>query len=267
MLPPSRPVSRDLPPLPSPSTSDGYNSRPASSHLNFSTLSTIGEGKPSKPAVLTKKKRRSSLSDLKAANAAPPTSTWWPAQPRQSNISYVLKEHAKTLPRTPSPGISPFGVQEKRISPQPSLSSQGMGPPQRFGPSQRFESPERAGSLERPQRYGSPQRFGSPERSAPVDRPMRFGSPQRKENSPLSNRTNQTKKLAPKPGFDEAVSSTSSIKKRQSGIPTPKGGLSERPWPPNGNNSPKKLPQPSQKLRMQSPQKVFSRSIYFCLCS
>lgn len=54
-----------------------------------------------------------------------------------------------------------------------------------------------------------------------------------------------------------------SPQKRQvsrSGIPAPKGGLSERAWPPNANTIlTKTASQPPQKLRMQSPQKLRER--------
>lgn len=54
-----------------------------------------------------------------------------------------------------------------------------------------------------------------------------------------------------------------SPQKRQvsrSGIPAPKGGLSERTWPPNGTTNASKTPSQSpQKLRIQSPQKLRER--------
>lgn len=298
MLPPSRPVSRDLPPLPSPSASDEYRSRPGSSHLSFTTLSTIGEATPSKPAVLSKKKRRSSLSDLKPVNDPLSMSAWWSIQPRQTNVSFQRAEQVKTLPRTPSPHKSTFTSQENRNSSQTSPTFQRTALPQRFGSPKRLGSPERPGNSERlgvserpetserPERFGSPerlppvdrserlasperlgkialekptqsQRLGSPARSLPSERPESSAVPQRKENVSLTSRINQPKKIASKMVSDEAVTVTLSPKKRQSCIPAPKAGLSERTWPPNGNGSPKKLAlAPTQKLRMQNPQKV-----------
>lgn len=315
MLPPSRPVSRDLPPLPSPSASDEYRSRPGSSHLSFTTLSTIGEATPSKPAVLSKKKRRSSLSDLKPLNDPLLMSAWWSIQPRQTNVSFQKAEQVKTLPRTPSPSKSSFTGQENRNSSQTSTSLQRTALPQRFGSPQRLGSPERPGTLERPgtserpriserpgtserpERFSSPerlppververlaspeklgkialgklpqsQRLDSPARSLPSERPERSTVPQRKENVPLISRINQPKKIVSKIVSDEAVTISLTPKKRQSGIPAPKAGLSERAWPPNGNSSPKKLPlAPTQKLRVQSPQKVFFSSHFFVLFS
>lgn len=315
MLPPSRPVSRDLPPLPSPSASDEYRSRPGSSHLSFTTLSTIGEATPSKPAVLPKKKRRSSLSDLKPLNDPLSMSAWWSIQPRQTNVSLQKAEQVKTLPRTPSPSKSSFTGHENWNSSQTSPSLQRTALPQRFGSPQRLGSPERPGTSgrpgtserpriserpgtsERPERLSSPerlppverlerlaspeklgkialgklplsQRLDSPARSLPPERPERSTVPQRKENVPLNSRINQPKKIAPRMVSDEAVTITLTPKKRQSGIPAPKAGLSERAWPPNGSNSPKKLPlAPTQKLRVQSPQKVFFYSQFFVLLS
>lgn len=297
MLPPSRPVSRDLPPLPSPSASDEYRSRPGSSHLSFTTLSTIGEATPSKPAVLSKKKRRSSLSDLKPLNDPLSMSAWWSIQPRQTNVSFQKAEQVRSLPRKPSPNKSSSAGQENRNSSQTSPSLQRTALPQRFGSPQRLGSPERPGTSERPGRVGSPerpppveslerlafperlgkialeklpqsQRLDSPARSLPSDRPERSAVPQRKENVPLTSRINQPKKTVSKMVSDEAGTMTLSPKKRQSGIPAPKAGLSERAWPPNGNGSPKKLPiAPTQKLRMQSPQKVPFSSYVFVLFS
>ncbi|MCJ1465877.1 hypothetical protein MMC07_004496 [Pseudocyphellaria aurata] len=244
MLPPVRPVSRDLPPLPGAQTPELTHSRPGSSHLNFSSLSTIGEGSPIKPLMLTKKKRRSSLSDLKVANEAGMTPSWSPSLPRQANsFQQQQQQLVKTLPRTPSPTKLALGQWSKN-SPQLPASPQHSTLPQRVGSPQRLGSPERLGPLER---------LGSPER---------FGLPLRKENSPMVARASQPRKVMSKDGSDEAGTTTLSPKKLtspQSGIPAPKTGLTERAWPPNAATSPKKLAQPSQKLRMQSPQKLRER--------
>ena len=246
MLPPLRPVSRDLPPLPGSSTPESLHSRPGSSHLNFSNLSTIGEGSPTKPAMQTKKKRRSSFSDLNAANESRIMPSWSPSQLRQPSS---FQQVAKTLPRTPSPTKLTFG-QESKNSTQSSASPQRSGLPTRFGSPQRLGSPERLGPLER---------LGSPER---------FGSPRRKENSPMVAPITQSRKVVSKNESDDAMTATLSPKKTtnpQSGIPAPRSGLTERALPPNGATPPKKLPQPSQKLRMQSPQKVLWNWFLLCL--
>lgn len=253
MLPPSRPVSRDLPPLPCVSSPDESHSRPGSSHLNFSTLDTIGEGTPTKHMMLAKKKRRSSLSDLKSGGESRIVPSWSPSHLRQTNIQQRPHEPLKTLPRTPSPSKISFNLQEHPSSSQSSASPQKLAMPQRFGSPQRLGSPERFGSPDRP---GSSERLGSPER---------FSVARRKENPPLTSRRIQPNKAVPMHASDEVVSITTSPKKQansQSGIPTSKGGLSERAWPPNATPPPKKLPQPSQKLRIQSPQKVITKSTF-----
>ena len=179
MLPPSRPVSRDLAPLPSPSASDEYRSRPGSSHLSFTTLSTIGEATASKPAVLSKKKRRSSLSALKPRNDPLSMSAWWSIQPRQTNVSFQKAEQVKTLPRAPSPNKSSFTAQENRNSSQTSPTFQRTALPQRFGSPKRLGSPERLGISERPGTSERSGRFGSPEWLLPVERLERLASPER----------------------------------------------------------------------------------------
>ena len=100
--------------------------------------------------------------------------------------------------------------------------------------------------------------------------PRRLESPQRKENSPIRETLSgkpvprtPSAKPANKNQSDEVVITSYSPQKRQvsrSGIPAPKGGLSERVWPPNGNaNLPKTPSQTPHKLRMQSPQKLRER--------
>ena len=104
--------------------------------------------------------------------------------------------------------------------------------------------------------------------------PRRFGSPQRKENSPTRETISKKSISLPQPRTpgakpinkgqtEEVVITSYSPQKRQvsrSGIPAPKGGLSERAWPPNGNaNLSKTSSQTPQKLRVQSPQKLRER--------
>ena len=226
MLPPIRPTSRDQP-LPS---NEEPRSRPGSSHLSTYVLSTIGEGTPTKCSPLAKKKRRSSLSDLKVVHEPNVKPSWSPLQLNKPDYRHPQGQ-TRTLPRTPSPRKPAFDQNQIKSSPQ------GSGSPSRFGS---------------PHRFGSPQRFESSQRPVPTEN---LGSPQRKENSPLISRNVQMKKV------QDPVSTNISPKKQanlQSGIPAPKLGLSERAWPPNGSTPPKKLPQPPQKLRMQSPQKVSS---------
>ena len=227
MLPPLRPVSRDRPTTSGPMTPNEPKPRPGSAHLNTSTLSSIGEGTPTQIAPLPKKKhRRSSLSDITSIRDPDVIAAWSPLQPRKLANPRESNSRIATPPRTPSP------VKQSPI--------QGI-------------------TKQSPQLSGLPRRFGSPQRkeNSPV-RETLF----RKPNSPSAPRA-PSANLADKNQPEEVVITSYSPQKRQisrSCIPAPKGGLSERAWPPNGNTNPSKTSsQPPQKLRMQSPQKLRER--------
>ncbi|KAL8692595.1 MAG: hypothetical protein Q9218_002411 [Villophora microphyllina] len=236
MLPPLRPASRDRPTPLNASPRDASNSRPTSSHMNMSILNTIGEDTPTKTPAALKKKRRSSLSDLKPVQDSAGGDAWLPLQPR----------------RLPQPGAS-------------------IGAPPRT-PTSRTQSSRNTPSVDYSQRFGSPERFGSQRQKSP----QRFGSPTQKENSPSQSggpkKTNSPS--IPRYQYTKPPTSTEpsevtiqkfSPKKRipsSSGTSTARGGLTERAWPPNTtiNASPTKQTQASpQKLRMQSPQKLRER--------
>ena len=225
MLPPLRPVSRDRdrPTTSGSAYQEEPRSRPGSSHLNTSTLSSIGENTPTKPAMLPRKKRRSSLSDIKSLKPDPATA-WSPLQPRK--LIMVEDASVQTPPLTPSPVK---------------------------------QSPSQRTNLHPQQASGLPKRFGSPQRKE--NSPIRETSP-RKASSPSMPRTPNVK-TAVKHRSEEVVITSYSPHKQQtsrSGIPAPNRGLSERSWPPNGNDTPpKKATSTPQKLRMQSPQKIRER--------
>ena len=230
MLPPLRPVSRDRPATSNGTPSDQIESRPGSSHRSMAVLSTIGENTPTKPSVLTKKKRRSSLSDLHALRDSPAASPWTPSSPSQIRTPTSLQRHAVLVKSSP---------RDQHASLQASVSRPTVPPKAAMG------------------RFGSPERFGTPQQKAGT--PQRFGSLQKNVHSPQVTRVASSKK--PVNRADEAIIASSSPVKRktsQSGIPTPKG-LSERSWPPNGATPPKKTQPSPQKLRMQSPQKLRER--------
>ena len=230
MLPPLRPVSRDRPATSNGTPSDQMESRPGSSHRSMAVLSTIGENTPTKPSVLTKKKRRSSLSDLQALRDSPMGSPWAPSSPSQLRTPTSLQRHAALVKGSP---------RNQHASLQASVSRPNVPPKATIG------------------RFGSPERFGTPQQKAGT--PQRFGSLQRNVHSPQATRVASPKK--PVNRADEAIIASSSsvmCKTSQSGIPTPKG-LSERSWPPNGATPSKKTQPPPQKLRMQSPQKLRER--------
>ncbi|KAL8857453.1 MAG: hypothetical protein Q9178_005947 [Gyalolechia marmorata] len=233
MLPPMRPASRDRPTPPNASPREASNSRPTSSHLNMSIMSTIGEGTPTKVPSSIKKKRRSSLSDLKLVQEH--AGAWSPLQPRKlPQPGFVLG----TPPRTPSSN-------RNNTKPTPSIEY-----------SQRFGSPEKLGS----QRRHSPQRFGSPQHK---ENSVQTASV-RKEGSPSIPRYNHKKSSTTTDANEVKITSLSPKKRTSSssGIPATRGGLSERTWPPNvpAHVSPTKPTQTSlQKLRIQSPQKLRER--------
>lgn len=223
-LPSLRSISRERPGTSSSAPSDEQQSRPGSAHLNPSTLSSITEGTPTKAAILPRKKRRSSLSDLRTIQRNEAVAAWSPTPLRLNKLDVTpqRKELTKALPQTPSPTKQAFERQVNRQSQRSAL-------------------------------------------------PQRFGSPHLNENSPTRNRCIYKEKTpSPKHGkniisrrSDEVVITSYPVQRRnasRSGIPTPKAGLIERKWPPNGNqNPPKKVSQSPQKLRMQSPQTIRER--------
>lgn len=232
MLPPSRPASKDRPATSNGASSDQTESRPGSSHRSMAVLSTIGENTPTKLSVLTKKKRRSSLSDLQALRDSPVASPWSPSSPTQLRTPTTLQRHGALVHSSP---------RDQHVSLQASVS--------------RFDTPSKSAIS----RLGSPERVGTPQQKTGT--PQRFGSLQQKGSSPQATRIASPKRVINR--IDEAVVASSSPVKRktsQSGIPTPKG-LSERSWPPNATTPPKKPQQlhTPQKLRMQSPQKLRQR--------
>ena len=192
----------------------------------MSKLSSIGENTPTKLPVLPKKKRRSSLSDLKAMQDPMSSPVWAPLQLRKATENQIGVEKAPTPQRTPSPVKQIPSHRSDRHSPQPS------------GLLRRFSSPQR--------KEGSPLRENSPPKAGSPSIPR-----------PLSS------KGAVKEKPEEVVITSYGAQKRQisrSSIPAPRTGLSERSWPPNANTSPsKKSSESSQKLRIQSPQKLRQR--------
>lgn len=227
MLPPLRPVSRDRPTTSGSMAQDEAKPRPGSAHLNTSSLSSIGEGTPTKIIALPKKKhRRSSLSDITSIRDPDVIAAWSPLQPRKPANLREGNSKIATPPRTPS-AIK--------------------------------QTPSQGSAKQSPQLSGLPRRFGSPQRkeNSPVRETLSG-----KSNCPSVPRTPSAKQ-ADKKQSEEVLITSYSPQKRQvsrSGIPAPKSGLSERTWPPNSNtNLPKTSSQSLQKLRTQSPQKLRER--------
>ena len=227
MLPPSRPVSRDRPPTSGSNISDSSHSRPASSHLNMSGLSSIGEDTPSKASFLPpKKKRRSSLSDLQNLKSPDLAATIGPMKPHKGNDNRLPETYLKTLPRTPSPSKHVFEPQSGRRSPQMS------GVPPRLGFSKHKEN--------------------WPSREQPTSK-----------KSPPSGLRSPPKLIAmPK---SDAVTITSYIpevrRTDRSNLPTSRAGLSERARAANDNVLSSTKPRSPKKMRVQSPQKLRQRLV------
>ncbi|KAL9014134.1 MAG: hypothetical protein Q9173_001225 [Seirophora scorigena] len=235
-LPQFRPSSRDRPTPPNASPREGSNSRPTSSHLNMSVLSTIGENTPTKTPSVLRKKRRSSLSDLRLVHQPPTVAAWQPLQPRK-----LPQPVAKT-------GTPPRNLSDNRVGHRKTPS---------VDLTQRFPSPEKFGS-----RRGSPDRFISPPRKE--NSPLQ-ARPLGDESSPAIPRYNYKKPTAPTENSNVTIKGLTPKKRNPSstGIPAPRGGLTERAWPPNApaniTSSSKASQIPPQKLRMQSPQKLRER--------
>ncbi|KAK7192633.1 hypothetical protein DPSP01_006573 [Paraphaeosphaeria sporulosa] len=240
-LSPKRPSSRDRPTVLGAFPFEGGNVSPAGRGF-LGALGTIGEREVPSNAGPPRKKRRSSLSDLKTLQDANDAPTWSSQTPRGPD----------------SPQREPRQASEEPLSPRT--------------PSR---SPAKPSSIPAPARLGSPvARLGSP--IPPM--PPRLGSPMRRENTPVNGRE-RAGSLRPV-SQDEVVTIKTfrPTKKRGesvSAIPTlkPAAGLSERPTSgntvkvPSTPRSPTKtgIPMspsktsPTKKLKMQSPQKLRER--------
>lgn len=147
MLPPLRPVSRDRPATSNGASSDQVESRPGSSHRSMAVLSTIGENTPTKPTVLAKKKRRSSLSDLQALRDSPVASPWTPSSPTQLRTPTTFQRHGALVTSSP---------RGQYASPQ--------------APFPKPDAPPRSAKG----RLGSPERFGTPQQKSTCPRSLLF---------------------------------------------------------------------------------------------
>ena len=135
MLPALRPISRDRPPTAGSANSDGSHTRPGSSHLKTGGLSSIGEQKPTRSHVLTKKKRRSSLSDLQSL------------KPVESPLQTM------NSPRFPNPqGTSQLSHPSPTPTKQPGRPQVSHKTPQRSG-IPRFSSPASKENSPSPDRF------------------------------------------------------------------------------------------------------------------
>jgi hypothetical protein len=220
-----RPGSRDRP---SAASSQEHLRRPGSSQGQPPSLSSI-RGISANGVVKVRRRRRSSLSDLRPGTASTDTSAVSPCQDPRPATPVSSTNHSETELATPT------------TQPRPQ-TSHGT------------DSTNRSTS---PTKSNSPSRLASPSRRSPT-RPV---TPSRKENiDPTLSRTDRP----PRKKSDLAVSPTQEQKRRLRALSIPSSrnvGLKERPVLVNGSD-PRRLQtlissQRTPKLRMQSPQKVW----------
>ncbi|OXN30189.1 hypothetical protein CDV57_00190 [Aspergillus fumigatus] len=222
-----RPGSRDRP---SAASSQEHLRRPGSSQGQPPSLSSI-RGISTNGVVKVRRRRRSSLSDLRPGTASTDTSA---VSPRQD-----------LRPATPVPSTNRSETELATPPTQPRPQT-----------SHGTDSTNRSTS---PTKSNSPSRLASPSRRSPT-RPV---TPSRKENiDPTLSRTGRP----PRKKSDLAVSPTQEQKRRLRALSIPSSrnvGLKERPALVNGSD-PRRLQtlissQRTPKLRMQSPQKLRDR--------
>jgi hypothetical protein len=102
---PKRPSSRDRPTVLGAFPFEHNESPQGRAWFGGPSLGTIGEGEKEVPsnAGPPRKKRRSSLSDLKTLPSANHTPTWSPQTPRNNGTSNAATRQTSASPRTPSP--------------------------------------------------------------------------------------------------------------------------------------------------------------------
>ncbi|KAF1846620.1 uncharacterized protein K460DRAFT_367364 [Cucurbitaria berberidis CBS 394.84] len=224
-LSPKRPSSRDRPTVLGAFT---FENSSTSGRAFMGALGTIGEVPPT--AGPPRKKRRSSLSDLKMLQDANDAPLWSSQTPRRPDSVLRDDREASISPRTPS-----------RIPPSLLKNTSSIPTPTRLGsPMRKENSPanalERAGSV-RPKSIAA--------------------KPESKDEVTIKSYIHTKRR-------GQSVTGIPSFK------PTTSSGLSERPgsgntikMPPPGSRSPPKPSTPSanppKRLRMQSPQKLRER--------
>lgn len=216
-----RPASRDRP---YGFSSEEQISRPGTGHGQTPSLSSL-RGISQDGVVRPRRKRRSSLSDLRPPTAASDASQVSPTHP-------LRPVTPSSRPRTE--------VTTPTSHPRPQSSYLAASPGRGISPA-KAQSPARLGS---PIRRMSPPRPSTPSRKENIDPRM-----------PQAERTYKTKSDIP-----DSPSQETKRRSRATSIPQRTTGLRERSTVNNSSDS--KRPQSSssahkpQKLRMQSPQKV-----------
>ena len=239
-----RPSSQDGPSLKPSAIHDGPIMGPNGSAHNLG-LSTIGEHPSFIPTGPPRKKRRSSLSDLKGLENSPKPTGWLSPSPRRPPLTQRPLDE-KSLPNSPMPS-----------TPSSKGGSGRFDTPSKTAPRSKLPS-----SFRKESSPGADRVFDTSMAPPPL-RP-RSSSKQPDEVTITARPTSSIPTLAPRQSFSQ-----------KTGSPSPRVGLSERagagnivkrpsPWPdkthkPSFSASTLETAAPTQKLRMQSPQKLRER--------
>ena len=222
-LSPKRPSSRDRPTVLGAFSFEGGSSPHGRSFLG-AALGTIGEV-PIGATGPPRKKRRSSLSDLKALQFADNAPTWSPQTPRRPDSSHRNVKQTSASPSTPS----------------------------RITPSQPKQS-----SIPTPTRLGSPMRKENSTGNV-LDRVRPksiIPTKQEKQDEVTVKAYNPSKRRT------ESISGIPTLKSTSSGLserPTSGNTIKVPPSTPRSSVKPGGSVNPTKKLKMQSPQKLRER--------
>ncbi|PGH26998.1 hypothetical protein AJ80_01382 [Polytolypa hystricis UAMH7299] len=225
-----RPVSRERALMHGLFFAEDQGLRPNSAHSNAPTLASIGEDKVPNTITPVKKKRRSSLSDLKPL-ASPVNLTPMNSPPNSRKpLTPASSSNRNAPPDTPSPTRLPI-----RTNTVPHLSSPEGTTSQtpKFTP-----SPSKMAVSPRKENVPPSGRVTEAERS-PSKRPTSIVVPQLSPRKRIENRPHTPAPRTPGPKDKSSVISTSDT-------PSTRPPLTSSP-------------QKGQKLRMQNPQKLRER--------
>lgn len=223
-LSPKRPSSRDRPTVLGAFSFENGQSPHGRSFLG-AALGTIGEV-PS-TAGPPRKKRRSSLSDLKTLQTANDTPTWSPQTPRRPDSSHRNVRQTSASPRTP-------------VNNTP--------------------SPVKPSAIPTPSRLGSPIR----KENSPANVLDRAGTVRPKATTTKSEAKDEVtiKSYSPSKKRTESVSGIPTLKSTSSGLserPTSGNAIKIPPSTPRSPTKAGTSASPPKKLKMQSPQKLRER--------
>jgi hypothetical protein len=228
-LSPKRPSSRDRPTVLGAFT---FESNGATGRSFVGALGTIGEVPPT--AGPPRKKRRSSLSDLKTLQDADNVPTWSPQTPRRPESMLRDTRQSSAEPQTPS-----------RTTPSQVKHTSSIPTPTRLGsPMRKENSPGNA--LERP---GSVRLKSTPANPETKDEITI------KAYNPTKRRSERGESVSGIPSLRSTVSTAGLLERPGSGNTVKLPPTSRSPTKPGGTPS----TGPPRRLRMQSPQKLRER--------